>query len=104
MELNSDIDLFNYVEPTGGTISSIDYEAIWRAISSLSPVQLRSAPDPNYFKRSLAPSPNAQLLLKARSEQGAIADARKMLTKATSKLEHEQKSSWSNWQRRRMRM
>jgi DNA-binding helix-hairpin-helix protein with protein kinase domain len=86
IELTTSIDLLNYVEPSGGTTSSIDYEAIWRAIGGALPPIPRKPPDPSQLKASQAPSAEALLILRFRSEQKAISSARAELTMAATHL------------------
>jgi hypothetical protein len=86
IELTTSIDLFNYVEPSGGTTSSIDYEAIWRAIDGALPPIPRKPPDPSQLKASQAPSAETLLILRFRSEQKAISSARAELTMAATHL------------------
>ena len=91
IELNSRIDLFHYVEPTGTTTSTIDYEAIWRAIDGLPQFQLASAPSPSQLKQGLTLSPEAELIRKSRAEKQAIAAARKTLAEASRVAEEQER-------------
>lgn len=83
IELNSRIDLFNYVEPTGAATPSIDYEAIWKAINGIRPIHVRSSRDANQLKQGLAPSPEAQLINRSRAEQHKIAVTQTNVTAVT---------------------
>lgn len=84
IELTTRIDLFSYIEPAGGTApTTIDFEAVWRAIDGLTPFRAAAAPNPAQLRSGLNPSPDAQTVLKGRAEQDAINRAKRFVAERT---------------------
>jgi DNA-binding helix-hairpin-helix protein with protein kinase domain len=97
IELTTSVDLFSYIEPAGGTApSTIDFEAVWRAIDGLKPFRATAAPDPASLQASCNPSPDASKVLKGRVERDAINRAKRLADerkRAVGALEEQQQKA-----------
>jgi DNA-binding helix-hairpin-helix protein with protein kinase domain len=68
IELQTRIELFNYVQPEGSTTTAVDVDAIWQAIEGMSSFALRDTPQLLSIKATLSPSREVALV-----KQGAAA-------------------------------
>jgi DNA-binding helix-hairpin-helix protein with protein kinase domain len=86
IELNSRLELFNYVEPEGAPIPAIDVDAIWRTLTNTTPLWLSPSPDIASLTNGLHPSPDAQRALTVNALEHQLKLAEKRAAQAKQQL------------------
>lgn len=87
IELNSRLEIFNYVEPEGTPLPTIDVEALWRTLDNVPRLSLSPSPDIVALQNTLHPSPDAQHVIAVRTLEQHVRQAERNAAQAKRALD-----------------